>query len=82
MAVINAVFEHNNGIAKTQLMKQALAAGEVHLHTSRFAERRVAVRELKQSKAATSQRAEVRHRKKHGYLPKENKDSSYEAGAF
>ena len=54
MAVINAVSEHNNGIAKTQLMKQALTAGEVHPHTSRFAERRDAVRELRQSEAATS----------------------------
>ena len=39
MAVINAVSENNNGIVKTQLMKLALTAGEVHPDTSRFAER-------------------------------------------
>ena len=82
MAVINAVSEHNNGIAKTQLMKVALTAGEVHPDTFRFAERRDAIRELRQSEAATSQRAEVRQQKKHGHLPKENKDSFYEVGVF
>ena len=61
------------GFAKTQLMKQALTAGEVHSDTFRFAERRDAIRELRQSEAATSQRVEVRQQKKHGHLRKKIK---------
>ena len=67
---------------KTQLVNYVLTTGEVYPSTSRFSEQRDTARELRQSEAATSQRAEVRQQKKHGHLPKENKDLSNEAGDF
>ena len=57
-AVVNVVSEDNNGLVKTQLMKYALTTGEVYPSTSRFSEQQEAVRELRQSEAAISQRAE------------------------
>ena len=80
MDVINAVSEHNNRIAKAQLVKLALTAGEVHPDTFRFAERRDAIRETVRGSNITKSRSKTT--KKHGHLPKENKDSSYETVAF
>ena len=63
-AVVNVVSEYNNGLVKTQLMKYALTTGDVYPSTARLSEQRDTVRELRQSEAATSQRAEVRQQKK------------------
>ena len=57
-AVVNVVSVYNNGLVKTQLMKCTLTTDEVYPSTSRFSEQRDTVRELRQSEAGTSQRAE------------------------
>ena len=62
-AVVNVISEYNNGLVKTQLMKYALTTGEVYPSTSRFSEPRDSARKLRQSEAATSQRAEVSQQK-------------------
>ena len=72
-AVVNVLSEYNNGLIKTQLMKYALTTGKVYPSTSRFSEQRDTVRELSQSEAATSQRAEVRQKKKYGHFQKKKK---------
>ena len=51
-----------------QLMKHALTIVEVHPSTSRFAEQRDTVRELRQSEAAAAQRHHENRKKKFPFM--------------